>query len=362
VARRPKSAPEPTPLHLNFIRASEEEAEVRSNAQRKQLEEMAAAQAERAKALEKAEDALRKRASIRNIALVVVSILAIGLLLELFAIRIAEQRREQAEQELITVKTTVIAFYDRMDVDTKKAMFAVLQTGASHGDVTSMVNLGILYESGRDGAQNYAKAFALFQMAADRGDASAMRNLGILYENGQGVAQDYAKARAWYEKAAAKGDASAMTSIDNLRISEVAGAGRYAEALALQEALAAKVEAVETKGERKPGKETAGILNTVAWYALLASEFPKALMVADRSHALFPDDLPIESNRAHALMFLGREDASRALYLAHKGKRISGPGGQLWESVILEDFAVFRKAGLTHPMMADIEKELGVSP
>jgi TIR domain len=35
VARRPKSAPEPTSLHLDFIRASEEEAEARLSAQRK---------------------------------------------------------------------------------------------------------------------------------------------------------------------------------------------------------------------------------------------------------------------------------------------------------------------------------------
>src|SRR5262249_16350139 len=33
-ARRPKSAPEPTALHLDFIRASEQEAEARSSAQR----------------------------------------------------------------------------------------------------------------------------------------------------------------------------------------------------------------------------------------------------------------------------------------------------------------------------------------
>ena len=33
----------------------------------------------------------------------------------------------------------------------------------------------------------------------------------------------------------------------------------------------------------------------------------------------------------------------------------------LWERAVAEDFAEFRKAGLTHPMMADIEKELGVS-
>jgi hypothetical protein len=34
----------------------------------------------------------------------------------------------------------------------------------------------------------------------------------------------------------------------------------------------------------------------------------------------------------------------------------------LWERVIAEDFAEFRKAGLTHPMMAEIERALGVSP
>src|SRR5262249_42496165 len=51
VARRPKSAPEPTGLHLDFIRASEDEMEARSNEQRKQLAAMAAAQSEREIAL-----------------------------------------------------------------------------------------------------------------------------------------------------------------------------------------------------------------------------------------------------------------------------------------------------------------------
>jgi hypothetical protein len=72
-----------------------------------------------------------------------------------------------------------------------------------------------------------------------------------------------------------------------------------------EEALAAKVEAVETEREGKPGAETAQELKDVAWYALFAREFTKALTVADRAHALLPDDLGIETNRAHALMFLG---------------------------------------------------------
>ena len=158
---------------------------------------------------------------------------------------------------------------------------------------------------------------------------------------------------------------SSITRIDaqlaKLSIREAAGAGRYAEALLRQEALTAKVEAEETKRKGKPGEETAGTLGEVAWYALFAGELTKALTVADRAHALLPDNLTIETNRAHALMFLGREE-SKTLYLAHKGKPVSGQDGKLWEHVIVEDFAEFRKAGLTHPMMAEIEKELGVSP
>jgi TPR repeat protein len=411
-ARRPKSAPEPTALHLDFIRASEEEAEARSSAQRKQLEAMAAAQAEREMALHQAEEAQRKRATIRNIAFVVVSILAIvaslGWLLEFFAERQrmiadqqraeAEERRELAEHALLTVTTTVERFYDQMDIETKKTVVAVLQTRATyHGDATSMGSLASLYAKGQGVAQDYAKAFEWYVKAADKGDASAMSNLGLSYANGQGVAQDYAKAREWYEKAAAKGDASAMHNLgtlyergygvaqdygkardwfekasdkgeasataylDKLRVTEAAGAGRYAEALQLQEALAAKVEVEETKRDGKPSKDTAQALTEVAWLALFTREFTKALTVADRSHALFPDDLSIETNRAHALMFLGQGEDARTLYLAHKGKLILEPSDQLWERVIVEDFVEFRKADLTHPMMAEIEKELGVS-
>ena len=169
-------------------------------------------------------------------------------------------------------------------------------------------------------AQNHAKAREWYEKAADEGDASAMVNLGLLYANGQGVTQDHAKALQW------------------------------------QEAYAAKVEPEELG---KSGEETARALQVLAWYALFVGEFTKALTASDRAHALLPDDLDIETNRAHARMFNGYEKESRALYFAYKGKPLKD--GQLWERVIAEDFAEFRKAGLTHPMMAEIEKELGVS-
>jgi tetratricopeptide (TPR) repeat protein len=186
-----------------------------------------------------------------------------------------------------------------------------------------------------------------------------MYNLGSQYENGVGVPQDYVKAREWYEKAADKGDAGAKKNLKRLLVRMANAAGRHAEALRLQEGLAAEVEAAETEREGKPGKDTAGALTGVAWDALLARDYEKAVAVAERAHALFPDDLGIETNRAHALMFLGRQEEAKALYVAYKGKLLSD--GASWDSTIADDFAAFRKAGLTHPMMADIEKELNVS-
>src|SRR6516164_2285299 len=237
------------------------------------------------------------------------------------------------------------------------------EKAADKSDARAMTNLVKLYANGDGVTQDYAKARELYEKAADKGDAVAMFNLGALYANGDGVTQDDAKAREWFKKAADKGDASAKANLEQLSIREAFGAGRYAEALQLQEALAAKVEAAEIKRDGQYGKDTAQALNEVTWYALFARDFTKALAVAERAHAFIPDDHRFEISRAHALMFLERGEESKALYLAHKGKLISEQDGQrLWERVIAEDFAEFRKVGLTHPMMAEIEKELGVSP
>ncbi len=645
-ARRPKSAPEPTALHLDFIRASEAEAEARSSAQHKQLEAMAAAQIERETALHEREEALKqaadeqhRRARIRNIALVAVSILAmlVGLLgwrAEQQRItadqqrKVAEERREQADEQrkvaeergeqlasiLLGATNIIASMQTQMDSDTKEQAVAVFRTGAEFGDTTSMRNLaasydlglgvkqdydrarelyekavakgdaeamhslGMLYANGRGTKQDYGKAQELYEKAADQGvtaamvslgllynngtgvkqdydkarqwyekaaaqdDTTAMRNLGLLYNNGNGVKQDYDRARQWYEKAAAKdntaamvslgllynygngvkqdygkarqlyekaaekndtaamrnlgllyshgngvkqdydtarqwyekaaekddaaamvslgllynngtgvkqdydkarqwyekaaakdnssamvdlgvlynngngvkqdydearkwyekaadkgdmdamrnlvllydngngvkpdydkvrrwhekavdkGDAGVKASLEKLLINEAIETGRYADALKLQEALAAQVEAEETKREGKPGKETAEALTSVAWIALFAPNLTEALTAANRAHTLLPGDLVIETNRAHALMFLGHREECEALYLAYKGKPAAGQGDALWERVIAADFAELRKAGLAHPMMDEIEKKLGVSP
>jgi hypothetical protein len=124
VARRPKNAPEPTALHLDFIRASEEEAEARSSAQRKQLQE-------RETALRQLEEAQRKRATmarIRNIALVAVSILF--LLAGWLGWRSEQQRQIAEGQRAVAEEQRQQA--DHILASAMRAFYATRQTSRSH--------------------------------------------------------------------------------------------------------------------------------------------------------------------------------------------------------------------------------------
>jgi hypothetical protein len=54
-------------------------------------------------------------------------------------------------------------------------------------------------------------------------------------------------------------------------------------------------------------------------------------------------------------MFLGRIDEARALYLKYRGQK-DVLDGKSWGALILADFADLRKAGLSNPLMDEIEK------
>jgi TPR repeat protein len=311
-ACRPKNAPEPTALHLDFILASEEEAEARSNAQRKQLEEMAAAQTERETALHEREEALkqaadaqRKRAIIRNIALVVVSILAV--FANWLYVKADQQRKVAEEQQAAAIAQRAEAQHQReiadrqraeaqrqkemadgqraaaveqskqadqlteaakrimpflyaqlpqLDIDAQRQVFAIFQTGAGRGDEFWMYSLGWAYERPFGVTQDYAKAREWYEKAADKGYPYAMGPLGALYHYGQGVAQDYVKAREWYEKAANKGDAFAMKSLGSLYRNGLGVAQDYAKAREWYEKAANKGDAnakaiLEASGVKK---------------------------------------------------------------------------------------------------------------
>jgi hypothetical protein len=54
-------------------------------------------------------------------------------------------------------------------------------------------------------------------------------------------------------------------------------------------------------------------------------------------------------------MFLGRLGEARTLYLNYRGQKLAEQNGTSWETAVLEDFAQLRKAGLTNPLMGEIE-------
>jgi hypothetical protein len=94
----------------------------------------------------------------------------------------------------------------------------------------------------------------------------------------------------------------------------------------------------------------------LAYKFIVARQFASALESAEQTIALAPDMIWLYSNRAHALMFLDRADEARALYLKYQGQQKVQDDDKSWKAVILEDFAELRKAGLTHPLMDEIEK------
>src|SRR5262245_5762944 len=93
----------------------------------------------------------------------------------------------------------------------------------------------------------------------------------------------------------------------------------------------------------------------LAYRFVLAGDFSNALDAADQVVALAPDRLWLHTNRAHALMFLGRVEEARALYLAYRGAK-NVAGEKAWETTVTEDFAELRAAKLMHPLMDEIER------
>jgi hypothetical protein len=94
-------------------------------------------------------------------------------------------------------------------------------------------------------------------------------------------------------------------------------------------------------------------IGRLAYKLVLERDFSTSLAASDQAISVAPDLIWLYTNRAHALMFLGRTDEARALYMKYRGQKDSdGP----WEAAVLGDFAELRKAGLTNPLMDAIEK------
>lgn len=69
--------------------------------------------------------------------------------------------------------------------------------------------LGLMYNNGKGGKQDYAAAMKCYLVAAKQGYFDAHISIGHLYARGLGVKQNYQKALYWWELAVSKGHPNA---------------------------------------------------------------------------------------------------------------------------------------------------------
>jgi tetratricopeptide (TPR) repeat protein len=127
----------------------------------------------------------------------------------------------------------------------------------------------------------------------------------------------------------------------------------YRDSLAIAERMAAFDRS--NTGWQNDLEYSVGRIGSLAYRFILARNFASALEASDLVISLAPDTIWLRTNRAHALMFLGRVDEARAVYFRYRGEKIV-QNGKPWETGVLEDFAELRKAGLTHPLMDEIKE------
>ncbi|PXF48603.1 Secretory immunoglobulin A-binding protein EsiB [Gracilariopsis chorda] len=82
--------------------------------------------------------------------------------------------------------------------------FQYFKREATKGDTSAQVRLGILYENGAGGQQDYAAAFYYYSEAASKGDSEGQLRLGRCYDEGRGVLQSESTAVRFYAAAAEK--------------------------------------------------------------------------------------------------------------------------------------------------------------
>lgn len=97
---------------------------------------------------------------------------------------------------------------------------------ANAGKASSMVEVGMMLNTGIGVDRDAPKALEWLRRAADLGEVSAWTELGNLYIAGDGVPRDRAEARRWYEKAVGAGDEHAaymLTWLDKHSDEEIDG-------------------------------------------------------------------------------------------------------------------------------------------
>ena len=210
------------------------------------------------------------------------------------------------------------------------------------------------------------------KVAKTPGDTKSQRNLVILLR--ALAAERYMKknpasalsliteaanrAKMLYGETKALEDAEAYQLALSFQSSLQDDQGQHAAALASKQAQIAVLRTLVVANPKR-ATELVRALGNLSWYALMTRQWNVAKAATDEALnnkplEASPEYLWIATNAAHARMFGGDAAGARAIYLKYRGQKI--PDHDLWEKVVLADFAQFRAAHLGHPaLMAEIE-------
>ena len=92
----------------------------------------------------------------------------------------------------------------------------------------------------------------------------------------------------------------------------------------------------------------------LAWFEIFTHDYAGSLAASDEAIKLDPQDLAAQTNRAHALVLLGRTREAEAIYLGHRGEKVFANSDEKWDDAILGDFNDLDRAGIANPEFARI--------
>lgn len=110
-------------------------------------------------------------------------------------------------------------------------------------------------------------------------------------------------------------------------------------------------------GQQVKNTRVARALGELCWTALFARNVPRALWAGEQALALDPALRFARLNHAHALMYSGDAVRARQIYLG--GMPADAAAAARWRQSIRADFAELAARKLQHPLMADIDREIG---
>ena len=128
------------------------------------------------------------------------------------------QRKEHAW--LLNLELCTSAERASRDPDAPGALPESVRENAAVG----CFNLGVSYDEGNGGAQDFQRARELYQKACDGEDMTGCAGLGRLYALGQGGARDYQRAQELYRKACDRGELLGCRFLGSLYVDGQGGA------------------------------------------------------------------------------------------------------------------------------------------